>query len=158
MDFAALFSRDASSARPVPHGAHEPGLSHKTEKKAKKKEKKATKDKKDKKDKENTRVDQQRIPIRSSSRPVKLEICAGNGDWAVAQALADPGSDWVALELRHDRVYSIFSRAVCEGAPNLCAMGGDAASVLRKRVRPESVSHVFVNFPEPPHHSGMPTP
>ena len=154
VDFAALFSRDASSARPVPHGAHEPGLSHKTEKKAKKKEKKATKDKKDKKDKENTRVDQQRIPIRSSSRPVKLEICAGNGDWAVAQALADPGSDWVALELRHDRVYSIFSRAVCEGAPNLCAMGGDAASVLRKRVRPESVSHVFVNFPEPPHHSG----
>jgi tRNA G46 methylase TrmB len=68
--------------------------------------------------------------------------------------LADPRSDWVALELRHDRVYSIFSRAVCEGAPNLCAMGGDAASVLRKRVRPESVSHVFVNFPEPPHHSG----
>ena len=53
VDFAALFSR-ARTARPVPHGVHEPGLSHKTEKKAKKKEKKATKDKKDKKLKENT--------------------------------------------------------------------------------------------------------
>lgn len=89
-----------------------------------------------------------------SRRPVKLEICAGNGDWAVAQAKADPGSDWVALELRHDRVYSIFSRAVCEGARNLCAMGGDAARVMRRNVRPAAVSHVFINFPEPPHHSG----
>ena len=85
---------------------------------------------------------------------MKLEICAGNGDWAVAQAKADPGSDWVALELRHDRVYSIFSRAVLEGASNLCAMGGDAARVVRRNLRAGSVSHVFVNFPEPPHHSG----
>ena len=72
----------------------------------------------------------------------------------MAQAKQDPDSDWVALELRHDRVYSIFSRAVCEGTANLCAMGGDAASVLRRNVAPKSVTHVFVNFPEPPHHSG----
>ena len=153
VDFATLFSRHSDSGEPsraesVPATITAPD----------KKEKKSKKDKKDKKDKR----DQERRSSEPSApgaapenaRPVKLEICAGNGDWAVAQARADPDSDWVALELRHDRVYSIFSRAVCEGAPNLCAMGGDAASVLRKRVRPESVSHVFVNFPEPPHHSG----
>ena len=153
VDFATLFSRHSDSGEPsraesVPATITAPD----------KKDKKSKKDKKDKKDKR----DQERRSSEPSApgaapenaRPVKLEICAGNGDWAVAQARADPDSDWVALELRHDRVYSIFSRAVCEGAPNLCAMGGDAASVLRKHVRPGSVSHVFVNFPEPPHHSG----
>ncbi|KAL3907197.1 MAG: hypothetical protein SGPRY_010265 [Prymnesium sp.] len=43
--------------------------------------------------------------------PVKMEICSGTGDWVAAQAKADVNTgNWVALELRHDRVYNIFSR------------------------------------------------
>ena len=61
-------------------------------------------------------------------------MAAGNGDWAAAQAAADPGADWAALELRHDRVYSIFTHAVLRGCANLSPMGGDAAAVLRHRV------------------------
>jgi len=91
---------------------------------------------------------------KKEQREMNLEVAAGNGDWAVAQAKADVESDWISLELRHDRVYSIFSRAVCSGASNFAAMGGDAAYVLRRHVAPESVSNVFINFPEPPHHSG----
>ena len=87
-------------------------------------------------------------------REINLEVAAGNGDWAVAQALADTNSDWISLELRHDRVYSIFSRAVLSGTSNFAAMGGDAAYVMRRNVAPRSLSNVFVNFPEPPHHSG----
>ena len=91
---------------------------------------------------------------KKDKREVNLEVAAGNGDWAVAQAKADDSADWISLELRHDRVYSIFSRAVCSGVSNFAAMGGDAAYVMRRNVAPESVSNVFVNFPEPPHHSG----
>ena len=29
-------------------------------------------------------------------------------------------------------------------------MGGDAAAVVRDRLKPKSVSHAFINFPEPP--------
>lgn len=43
--------------------------------------------------------------------PMKLEICSGNGDWVVAQAKKEPTSNWAALELRHDRLHNIFSRA-----------------------------------------------
>ncbi|CAJ1457308.1 unnamed protein product [Effrenium voratum] len=44
--------------------------------------------------------------------PQKLEICAGNGDWVIAQAKEEHGvANWIALELRHDRVHNIFSRA-----------------------------------------------
>ena len=84
--------------------------------------------------------------------PVKLEVASGTGDWVVAQALAEAGrAHWAALELRHDRVYDIFSRMVLRAVPNLAVIGGDAAQVLRRHVAPRSVAHVFVNFPEPPH-------
>ena len=85
--------------------------------------------------------------------PIKLEICSGNGDWAVAQAAADRGeANWAALELRHDRVYNIFSRMVFEKAENLCVIGGDAGVVVAHHIAPASVAHVFINFPvRPPH-------
>eukprot|EP00434_Breviolum_minutum_P009363 symbB.v1.2.008251.t1/scaffold515.1/size193321/13 len=36
------------------------------------------------------------------TKPVKLEICSGNGDWVIAQAKAEQGiANWIALELRH---------------------------------------------------------
>lgn len=91
-----------------------------------------------------------------ASIPMKLEICSGNGDWVVAQADAERGtSHWGALELRHDRVYSIFSRSVFKDLNNLIVFGGDAAKILALRVQKVSVDHIFINFPEPPHHSGF---
>ena len=89
-----------------------------------------------------------------ATRELNLEVAAGNGDWALAQAKSDGSADWISLELRHDRVYKIFSRAVLSGTRNFSAMGGDAAYVMRRYIAPGSVSNVFVNFPEPPHHSG----
>jgi len=89
---------------------------------------------------------------RPSALPVKLEVASGTGDWVAAQALAEVGiANWAALELRHDRVYDIFSRMVLQAVPNLAVIGGDAAHVLADHVAPRSVAHVFVNFPEPPH-------
>eukprot|EP00930_Biecheleria_cincta_P056048 TRINITY_DN42241_c0_g1_i1.p1 TRINITY_DN42241_c0_g1~~TRINITY_DN42241_c0_g1_i1.p1 ORF type:complete len:542 (+),score=94.00 TRINITY_DN42241_c0_g1_i1:102-1628(+) len=90
-----------------------------------------------------------------SAVPVKLEICSGNGDWVVAQAEAEKGkSNWIALELKHDRVHNIFSRMVFEQVDNLCLIRGDAARVIPNYLQAESISHVFINFPEPPHLSG----
>lgn len=84
-----------------------------------------------------------------------MEICSGTGDWVAAQAKADVNTgNWVALELRHDRVYNIFSRMVLGAVPNLCVVGGDAAGVVAKHTKPRSVSHIFINFPEPPDRQG----
>ena len=50
-----------------------------------------------------------------STLPLKLEVASGTGDWAAAQAMAEVGTaNWAALELRHDRVYDIFSRMVLQ--------------------------------------------
>ena len=78
-------------------------------------------------------------------------MAAGTGDWVAAHAAAEAGeANWGALELRHDRVYSIFSRMLLGNHPNLCVMGGDAAAILRNHVKRASVRHIFINFPEPP--------
>eukprot|EP00439_Symbiodinium_sp_Y106_P041365 s1099_g5.t1 len=89
------------------------------------------------------------------SLPLKMEICSGNGDWVVAQAKAEHGlANWMALELRHDRVHQIFSRMVFRKAQNLCLLRGDAGRIVPVHMKPASVSHIFINFPEPPHFSG----
>ena len=100
--------------------------------------------------------------------PIKLEICSGNGDWIVGQAEADQKSNYVALELKYDRVFSIFSRmfmmsmnsvtfnesASFKGSSNLAIIGGDACKILPAHFMKESVGCIFINFPEPPHWSG----
>ena len=69
----------------------------------------------------------------------------------VAQAKAEAGTaNWAALELRYDRCHGIFSRMVFEEVGNLCVLGGDAAQILPSHIAPQSVAHIFINFPEPP--------
>ena len=82
--------------------------------------------------------------------PLKLEICSGAGEWAVAQARADLESNWVTLELRHDRVNQTFSRVVCAEAANVCVMGGDAMQVIPTYLAANTFNNVFINHPEPP--------
>ncbi|CAE7507401.1 trmB [Symbiodinium microadriaticum] len=87
--------------------------------------------------------------------PVKLEICSGGGEWAVKQAVADMGTaNWITAEIRHDRVYQTFTRAVFEGASNLAVFGGDANEILARRIPAESLHFVCVNYPEPPQQLG----
>ena len=83
-------------------------------------------------------------------RLCKLEICSGDGEWVVAQAQADPHADWIALELRCSRVANILHRTVSASLSNLYLLGGDAAYILPHRIAPSSISHIFINHPEPP--------
>ena len=46
---------------------------------------------------------------------LKLEICSGAGEWAISQATNDKSSNWVTMELRHDRVYQTFTRSIYAG-------------------------------------------
>jgi pentatricopeptide repeat protein len=86
--------------------------------------------------------------------PLKLEICSGTGEWAVTQAKADPQSNYVTLELRHDRVYQAFYRGICANISNLCAIAGDANTIVSKHLQPDSMENIFINHPEPPQQYG----
>lgn len=83
---------------------------------------------------------------------VKLEVGAGAGEWAVAQAAADLSSNYITMELRHDRVYETFTKALLREKllTNICTMGGNALEIIPNFFPHQSIDHVFVNFPEPP--------
>lgn len=87
-------------------------------------------------------------------RPLDIELGSGFGDWIVDQAISNPSRDYVAVELRSDRVAQTFSKAFLNGSAgplnNLCCVGSECGSFLRQRVRHGTVSTIFVNHPEPP--------
>eukprot|EP00913_Durusdinium_trenchii_P004308 g3995.t1 len=94
------------------------------------------------------------VATHSSWMSFSLRLGAGSGEWVAAQAEADRQCNWVALELMRDRAHSILRRASLQGLRKLCILSGDALQMLRHLVPSTSVSHVFVNFPEPPFVSG----
>lgn len=85
-------------------------------------------------------------------RKLKIELGAGFGDWIAEQARLNPHDNYVSVEMRSDRVAQAFAKAVLSKPElkNLSCVGAEAGSFLRERLRPESVSAIFVNHPEPP--------
>ncbi len=68
--------------------------------------------------------------IFGNNNPVKLEVCSGSGDWIVEKAVEHPDTNWVcllscvtywkvALEIRTERVFHIWSRAILRGVHNV---------------------------------------
>ena len=89
-----------------------------------------------------------------NDRPLCLELGSGFGEWAVYQAQHNPSCDYVAVELRADRVSQIFAKAMLsnQSGPltNLCSIGSECGHLLRHRIPQSSVSKIFINHPEPP--------
>lgn len=76
----------------------------------------------------------------SKFKRVRLEICAGAGDWVLSKCEQQPEILWLALEIRYDRAHEIWRKLKLKGVSNLAILVGDAktlspvllACVLRK--------------------------
>ena len=84
------------------------------------------------------------------SRPVKLEVGAGLGDWVILRAEAEPTVNWLAIELRCDRACLIHAKAAMRGVTNLAVLAGDAHGIMASALPSNAVAEVHVNFPQPP--------
>ena len=87
-------------------------------------------------------------------RRVEVELGAGFGDWIVRKAIQDPSTDFLAVELRADRVAQIFARtavlSTITPVNNLCVVGAESGNLLCNHLSNESVNTIYVNHPEPP--------
>lgn len=84
---------------------------------------------------------------------LEVELGAGFGDWIAMQAQRHPERNYVAVELRADRVYQVFLKSTIETTTplvNVCSVGSEASAFLSERVLQGTVSTVFVHHPEPP--------
>ena len=91
---------------------------------------------------------------KNKSRKVEIELGAGFGDWIVRKAIQDPSTDFLAVELRADRVAQIFARTAVlssvKPVDNLCVVGADSGNLLSNHISDESIDTIYVNHPEPP--------
>jgi tRNA (guanine-N7-)-methyltransferase len=87
--------------------------------------------------------------IFGNENPIHMEYCSGNGAWIAAKAAANPSINWVAVEKRFDRARKIWSKANNLQLKNLFIICGEALGVTRRYLPAQSVSHLFINFPDP---------
>jgi len=88
--------------------------------------------------------------IFQNNRPTKLEICSGLGDWVIQRSQEDQNCNWIALEIRYERIYHIWSKMIFEEIKNLLILNGEAHTILTNSIPPHSLSEVYINFPDPP--------
>ncbi len=81
--------------------------------------------------------------------PCNLEIGCGNGDCIVALAHANPGNNYLGVEVHRPGVGSLMLRAATLGLRNLRILNRDAVEALALQVPMASIDHIYVFFPDP---------
>lgn len=84
-----------------------------------------------------------------NGNPVYVEYCSGNGAWIAQKALENPHINWLAVEIKFPRVRKIWSKLKNGNLQNLVILCGEGLQATRAYFPDASVSHVFVNFPDP---------
>jgi len=87
--------------------------------------------------------------IFKNDHPIKVEYCSGNGTWIAAKAEADKNANWVAVELRFQRIRKIGSKIHNLQLDNLFAICGEAYNVTHRYFPSDCVDEIFINFPDP---------
>jgi len=87
--------------------------------------------------------------IFGNNNPVHIEFCSGNGLWIFEKALANPDSNWIAVEKRFDRVRKIWAKIKNHSLKNLIVVCGQAESFVDHYVRDDEIGDIYINFPDP---------
>ena len=81
--------------------------------------------------------------------PKILEIGSGMGETTARIAAANPGNDYLAVEVHAPGVGSLLARAAAAGLANLRVIEHDAVEVVRDMIPAGSLAGVHVFFPDP---------
>ena len=81
--------------------------------------------------------------------PLVLEIGSGMGDTTAAMAAADPGRDYLAVEVHLPGIAHLLTLIEDRGLTNVRVAHGDALDLVQRVVAPGSLDAVHVFFPDP---------
>lgn len=84
-----------------------------------------------------------------NSNPIDIEYCSGNGQWIVEKAKQYPNINHIAVEMKFDRARQIWLKMHNENLKNLFIVMGEALTFTKHYLEKESISDVFINFPDP---------
>ncbi|MFY1693612.1 tRNA (guanosine(46)-N7)-methyltransferase TrmB [Plantactinospora sp. WMMB782] len=89
------------------------------------------------------------VELFGRTAPVVLEIGSGMGDATVAMAAADPGRNYLAVEVHTPGIANLLDLAERQGLTNVRIARGDALDLVRYLLPPERLDAVHVFFPDP---------
>jgi tRNA (guanine-N7-)-methyltransferase len=83
------------------------------------------------------------------SAPRTLEIGFGNGEHLATRAAAEPGRDFLGVEVHNSGVGQLLNAAAGSNLANLRVICHDAVEVLAAQVMPGTLDEVQILFPDP---------
>ena len=81
--------------------------------------------------------------------PVAVEIGFGSGDALARMATEHPEMNYLGIEVHRPGVGRLLARLAAEGLTNVRVVCADAKEILARRVPDESLTAVYVLFPDP---------
>jgi len=84
-----------------------------------------------------------------NDRPVELEIGSGKGLFLANAATANPGHNFLGIELARKYARRAADRVAKLGLANVKVLPGDARLFMAKYVPPDSLAALHVYFPDP---------
>jgi tRNA (guanine-N7-)-methyltransferase len=81
--------------------------------------------------------------------PLVLEIGSGMGDATITMAAADPGRDYLAVDVHTPGLGTLLASAEAARLANVRAARGDALELLRDGIGPGELDAIHVFFPDP---------
>lgn len=85
----------------------------------------------------------------NNNNPIAVEYCSGNGLWIAEKAMQYPEINWVAVEMKYQRVRKIWSKIQNLKIPNLIVVCSEAMRVTERYFPSESIDQIYINFPDP---------
>lgn len=83
--------------------------------------------------------------------PVMFEIGFGAGDHLLGRATAEPGWDFIGVEVHRPGVGRVLNRAAHAGLTNIRVASHDAVELLRDGIADGALDQVVIQFPDPWH-------
>ena len=81
--------------------------------------------------------------------PIVVEYCSGNGQWIIDRAKKEKEKNFIAVEMCFDRMRKIWVKMHNQKVKNLFIVFGEALTFTKYYLLDNSISSVFVNFPDP---------
>lgn len=81
--------------------------------------------------------------------PLVLEIGSGMGETTAAIALANPDTDYIAVEVHLPGVGALLKRIEAEGIANLRVIRHDALEILQHMIADGALAAIHLFFPDP---------
>lgn len=88
-------------------------------------------------------------PTLSGEVPMVLEIGPGKGEFLLHLAEQEPGTTFIAVEIRRGRFAKIAKHATARGLKNIFLIRGDARECLVRLFQPELFERIYILFPDP---------